>query len=1051
MAGGRPQPSSKTMNSSLQKALLVSMLAMGGAISTLGQVAPVNSGGYDWDDHCIDPNSTSSTTSTYTANFGTYLLEDSMFCAGLGISGMDSYYKTCNPSDVAGNIAVNVAGRVGFANGPFGSIQDDFRLANGDSAVNMDNGATFNYAMNTLTDPTLDENEPYTFTYDGGGLCTSGNGWSFADITTAPSTTGTVTQNCFSSGTLVSFIEGTSNRYARVEYLNSNIDGILYVDLIGDAARLTWELTNTATSSNYIGLYFSQWPYIVGGYSGNNYENIADNSTFFYGAPNTQGWVTPNNNYEPYVYVPASVPIREETRLVRSKSPSTFPAYVDITGGLPSGLNGATTSNVPVSPQQAPGMELVLSPTTNVEDANGQSDMTPVDEFVIGDVVNTLAGFGSVTAPKVNDVIVPDVEPGGEVQTFDGETFVGEPSLSYTEKWYPSLVQPGATRTIISYYRSIWGDSNYSSGYAAVVDTPKAFTVNGQAPQNFNYPPNAVTPAGVPYLPIQVNVDNTGPFGVEYDETPMTDVQVTLQLPQGLSDAYNPGNTTLINYISNIQPKAIGTTTFYITADPTVQGSVQYTVTITPTPGVQKQITGFINMGATANLLIAQGANLVTIPYNLNTPTWEKALGLTQNVDFEAFQWDPIAQEYEPSTGPQRGVGTWIVSNANQGNVAIQGNPTTPTDEFPPATGLTNLVTLQTGWNLIANPYNYSFPLGQLIGIPVGTDSVFNYDGLVSGNVIQGSFAYYDPTQQQYDYLGADTDRLIPNYGYWVYATQPVALEFPPIYDLFVRQADQTAPFLQRYNNWRLQLSSHQNRVADANDYAGFTTLTKAASSLKIRKAPSAPYAGAVRSYITEIGQQVGEGTGQKKGDPGQYQTSMHTAFGRQVFNYNVFTSAGGATTVSWPNLAQMPTNLQVMVTDMTARRTINARTESGYSFLGQPSTIRTFQVAITPLGTVRESIGQVNTVVRNVGDTRQMGISFSSSTRGGATITVYQGSKQVGTIISNMSLASGMNSLTWPMILNTGRLAPSGKYTLSIVATGEGGDTTTKLVNFTL
>jgi hypothetical protein len=1055
------------MNSSLQKALLISMLAVGGAVSALGQYPNVTSGGYNWDDNCIDPTN----VHPYSTNFLTFQLADAMWMAGVGVQGTASYTAACNPAGT-NTISVNVDGRVGFANGPFGSIQDDYRIANGDPNVNMDNGATFNYAMNSITDPVYGfvwfppgsnnvglqaTSVPYTFTYDNIGwdlpapgqeqACTSGSGWSFFDITTASSATtqtSLMKQVAF-GGTPISYWEGVSNRYARVEYLLNGVDALLYVDLLGDTSRFYWQLTNTGGAS-YIGLFYSQWPYITSGYSGNNYGNFQGNTQPIGGQPIPQTWTTREGVDQVYITLPGQAPVRLEERLTRQSNPSSFPSYFNITGALNPEFNpDATTEQL--NPLTGPGYQVVLGPTPDVSNSQGQSDITPVDEIEFGDAVNMTAGLAAnVNNPQVRDILIPDTEPG-----FD---------LVWTEKWYPALVQPGATRTIISYYRSIWGDSDYSDGYAAVVDTPKEFSVysgsptsleptdvNGNpttSPIDFDYPINDTGKV----LPLQVNIDNTGPFGIATQETPMTNVQVTLQLPQGLSDA--SGNTRITNYISAIQPREVGSTTFYITADPHMQGPLQYTVTITPSLGATKQITGYINLGATANLRINQGANLVTIPYNLNNPSWEAALGLTQNTDFEAFNWDPTAQEYEPSTGPIRGQGTWIVAANNQGYIALNGNPTTPTDEIPPATGLANPVVLQPGWNLIANPYNYPIPLGQLQGVPLHTSNVYTYDEMLANSVIEGSLAYYDPTQQQYTYIGADTDQLLPNYGYWVYSTQAVAIEFPPIYNLFIRAADQKPPFKQRYNNWRFQMSTVQGSVSDANDYVGFTTNTQNAT-LRVRKAPSAPYSGAVRSFVTDTGQQIGEGSGQKRGDPGQYATIMHTGYGRQTYNYNVYTAAAGATTLSWPNLAQLPDNLAVSIKDTVTGQTINPRSVNGYSFLSKAQTTRTFTVSITPLGTTRESVSNVTTIVRTVGNTKAMPISFTAGVRGGATLTVYQGSKLVGTVVNDMNINAGLNSVTWDMVLSNGRLAGSGHYTLSIQATGEGGDTATKLVNFNL
>lgn len=1002
------------------------MLAVGGCVSAIGQIN-VSPGGLNWDQHCIDPNQTNP-FNAYSNDFATFLLQTPLWTGSAGISGTVAY-KTCTGlAPQGGNVPVR--GRIGFANGPQGSIQDDFRLQYGATDVNPDNGATFNYAMNSF--PIFDPAGAI------GVGATSGSGFSFADVVSQPITGGAWKQTFFGNAAFYEWFTGSSNRYFYIRGAQGTVDALLVMDIIGDASRCTWELTNNGTVAINLGLYFSQWTWISGGYPynpGANYAGIEGNTTFRQGdaAPDffPMGWFTPPpaNGYQTYAAVPGQVPIQLETRYKNSATDPTqrVPAYVNFTGGL------ATSSADPLaSPLIGPGFEVVNAPIQDVEDQNGQSDQTPVDEFVIGDPVNALAGVGdAVGNPTVRDVLVPDVEP----------VF-----MTYTQKWYPTRVNPGQTRTIVSYYRSIWGDSDYSNGYSVVVDTPKTISVNKVTPTNFNYPPLALTSSGVPFLPVRVNVDNTGAFGTVYKSVQMSNVKVTLQLGQGLYDANNPGNQTLISYIPTIAPVEMKFADFQITADPDVQGPVPYTVTVTPDVGVQKTITGFINLGATARLYLTQGANLVTSPWTSSTPTWQALLGLNPETDYQAFTWDASRGEYVIQTGPQRGYGTWIVSTANHGYLPLSGNPTTPADEFPPNTGL-GTIQLQQGWNLVANPYNYSFPLGQLIGVAQGSSTVYTYDQLVLQGFFDGSFAYYDPTQQSYNFIQSDTARMLPNFGYWVYCQTPLTLQFPPIYDLFVRKAEEPRVFKQRYNNWRLQLGASQSGAADLFSYAGFTTNT-AWNGLLVRKPPISPYKGALRAYLTNVGSSKGNGRGFAGSAGSQYQQLMHTAYGKQSYSYTVFTNQAGATSIRWPNLSQIPDNLKVTVTDTVTGQSVDARKQSGYSYYSQATTSRNFQVTITPEGTEREAIGSVSTPVRNMGAIRQMSIVFNATTRGAANIYVYKGSQQVGTIVTDTDIVAGQNVVKWSLLLSNGQLAPSGTYTLDIVATGEGGDTTSKLVN---
>ena len=685
------------MNSSLKKALVASLLAVGGAVTAVGQ-------GWDFDSHCIDPNN----TAPYSNPFNAYELDTPWFAAGIGVTGTCTYkYCTLSTSTSA---SIATTGRLMFSSGSVGSIQDDLRIAavtdpttgalTGDPLTVPDNGERYGWAENTGTDPIAP-----TF-----GL-QSGAGWSFAEVKQ-----GTGSWLFGSDGFYEAFV-GASNRYMYVETNHSGIDIILTIDVLGDTCRTYYEMQNKTTTATTLGLWFAHYTELTGGTLLNTaipnpafpaadlpgdvgtYGTVNDNAEdileFFYGFEQGLGYLNSNGLYQPYILVPGLKPIETEMRFVSSTNPTEYPAYCDFSGGkLSDPLDGSFTQQRP--PGQAyGGLQFVNQPIADVEDSNGQSDQTPTDEFVIGDMENEINGIsGTNSNPTIPDRILVDAPLG------DG----GYPAdVVAVQKWYPTAVPANSVRDIISYYRNIWGDSNYADGYTAVVDTPKSLGTSATNPAQLD--PNPFT--------IQVDIDNTGGFGQIYKEVDMSNVQVILQLPQGLSQVGNPANQTLTGYINSVPYKSFATLQFQVQADPTVSGILPYTVTINPNPGAQKTITGTINVALTPVMLIRQGANLVTCPWNLENTTWESVLSpLQAELDYTAFSWDPTQQAYIISTTPERGEGTWIVSNSDHGVVALGGNPTTPTDEFPPSHGAPN-INLAPGWNLIGNPYNFAFPMAH--------------------------------------------------------------------------------------------------------------------------------------------------------------------------------------------------------------------------------------------------------------------------------------------------------------------------------------------------
>jgi hypothetical protein len=1010
------------MNSSLQKALVASMLLVGGAVSAIGQ-------GFDYDPNCQDLNN----TAPYSTGYISYYLQTPLWCAGLGVTGT-STWNECVPGSTSGG-AVPVSGRFEFGPGSQGSIQDNLRVAAGEYDVSPDDLEDFQYGANHGQDP--------ADRFTGGEFVgsTSGSGWSFARIQVQGATDILFGGNAFS----VAYV-GISNRYFTATQISGKTTINLQVDIVGDCSRFAWSITNGDTKPASYGLEVGQWIVPVGGYL----QNISDLNFGQYGPVDNYGqdlgYINPQGDFQPYILLPGYKPLTADQAFIRSQSTTTFPAYADITGGeFNDDSNGNLTFPLTqkISPQLSGGEQIVNSPYQNVEDETGYSDQTPVDEFDVGDVEFLLDGDGLVTNPTFGNVLFSDAAFGQ--------------GASFAQKWYYAATPAGGTDTIISYYRSVWGDSNYFNGYAGVVDTPKTLAAD-LTTTAYNLNPN-------PFHVI-VDVDNTGVFGFNYQEARFGSTEVDLNLPQGMYPAGgNPTQTTMKQFISSINPVTIGSTDFLVQADPSLFGPYTYTVVIKPpAPIASKTIQGTINVAATPRIKLNQGANLITEPWNFPTnASWDAVLNLAAESGFQSYTWDPLVQEYILQSNPARGIGTWIVAN-NPPTVPFNlgSTPLLPTDEFPPALGAPS-VTLQPGWNLVGNPYNYSFPLGQLVGVLSGSTEF--YSTLVANGTIDGSFAYYDPSAQTYSFLGLPTDELLPNYGYWVYASTTLQLSFPPVFDLFDR-VHVNNTFTNYVDHWKLQLSASATGCQDLNNFVGVDTIPGEAAKLLSRKPPIAATSSArpdaIRAFLTtgaagysgNRSTAVGEGVVQKGSARTifpEYAQMVYNTPGKDVFNFNVFPTISGNVTVSWPNLSSLPKNLSVQIKDVKTNQVVDARSVTKLTVSASALVTRTFQVTITPEGTIREAISGVTTLVQKVGPTKKMIIGFTSSSEGVASLYVYQNGKAIATIATDQMIALGKNSSVWNLALANGQGIKPGTYTLAIVATGDGGDTTTKYQSITL
>src|SRR5690606_12931174 len=84
-------------------------------------------------------------------------------------------------------------------------------------------------------------------------------------------------------------------------------------------------------------------------------------------------------------------------------------------------------------------------------------------------------------------------------------------------------------------------------------------------------------------------------------EVALSNVALTINLPDGLSLV--PGENATKN-IGSIAPNAIANTQWQVQSDGETFGKLAYTITVSPTPGPVKVITGTINIAATPRMEI---------------------------------------------------------------------------------------------------------------------------------------------------------------------------------------------------------------------------------------------------------------------------------------------------------------------------------------------------------------------------------------------------------------------------------------------------------------
>lgn len=906
-------------------------------------------GGASFDPSCWPPMSTTGPSTDYLVY---KLTDDVPFIAGpqtnnflfgvtVGVGGTDTYGNLC----VAPNGATfNSSGRFGFTVGSVGSIQttaDDFLRINFGMPYMV--GGSIGYTM--LIQQNADGTNQQKIRFGGGGI-------------------------------RLAFV-GASDRYCITETEAGDFTIRLQTDVIGDAARMSYRLTNNATEIRRAGLWMGS-------------EIVLTDQNGFSGIPG-------------YVFAPGFRPFTVPKRFRRGADGTTLDAEGVQVLPMPN------TMSFGINQELAYGLQVLTTPGTS--NGRATSDQTPSDEIAIGNSDFGAADNGLIGNFTNNGATMPD-------QLISPDVIVTD--WAFLQKWNPEIVAAGASRTINAYYKTTWGVADYAAPFAVVADAPPVITTAaGDA--------NTLTPN--PYT-FRVYVDNTRGYSTIDREFTLTNVRVELNLPPGMSDAADASRTKITRVINQILPRNIGFVDFQVQVSDEANGILPYTVKVDSATGASKTLTGSINVATTPRLGLPATANLVGSPWTYQVTNWETILGLQVNQDFQAFTYDPAQREYVIQTGPQRGRGTWLVFGQPQGTVVLGGSPTTPADTTTGAAPQT----LQSGWNLIANPYNFAVPLGQLSGISAADPgNVLTFQELVNASFVSGSLAYWDNTSPtpEYKYVSNATDLILPNKGYWLFVNtqQQLTLSFPPVFEPFLPSG--AAVQSNSAKSWKLQLSARTDKMVDAQNFVGIAASAAAAEKATAYEAPIAPLDGAISLSIRQ----------EKGGKVEKLAQSLVEKVAKQSWNVEVYTKEAGPVTVTWPNLAGVPRNVQFRITDKATGRSTNLRRASGYTFQAESRTTRQFTVEMEPGAAARPVIGMVTAVRSSKLANAPLNITYTLSSEATTTVRILSGGREISTVVRARADKTGQNSIVWNLRDGANRAVAPGPYTVEITAESADGE----------
>ncbi|MCE9557891.1 MAG: hypothetical protein K8R88_02970 [Armatimonadetes bacterium] len=951
------------------------------------QVAHSQGGGAGWAFECIDP----ANTAPYSDDYATSFIGDGFMGVSFGVSGTVTFGGATGPCYAPNARTLNAAGRFAFFNPGTGSEQSDF-----------DDNLFF--TMGAPRDPVGDYTYVRVIRFDPAAAATTAD-----DAKTF----------LFGAGLRGHYV-GLSNRYFIAIDEDGGCRADLRVDVIADAARLRWNLTNTGTTNLTTGIKFacSPWMRAEQPYTDPLTGITQPGNQVFTGLRGATTQVKSSSDaipYSGYLHTPETRPVREGRNWLSTDI--GFPSYVSFMFGqtLPYGLR---VDNLP---------------------NDSVPDQTPVSQFIIDDW-NFLVQDNNISARLFNDPNSGDPVLNPGAPAIKARSDVGMGSVSFVQTFQPQTIPPNAgsasTATIIHYVRTTWSNSSYAttagdnpSAYSAMVDSP--FLIAND-PTTGDLAPNP--------MQIKAYVEN---YLAELDqEITLKNIKVSISLPADSGLTLLAGES-VTKTIQTIAPGATSNVSWQVATDGTALGEIPYTVTFEPTPGPKKVLTGKIVIAANPTIRIGEGANLVSFPWAFNDTSLDAILGLVGGQDYVAYKWNPDVGEYVPATTAERGQAIWIVPVSDQAYITLNGAK--PVADNTTGGAVTNL---RPGWNQIGNPYSYPLPVSQLVAFAEDNPSKsLTWAELVASQLVSPSLAYWqrdpaDPTSGSYSFTQTNSDLILPNRGYWIYVSSftPIRLSWPPVFAPGLPGSDRGArstPWQQTDKKWRLNLVARTEAGMDSGNFIGIAPSKAEATNLRIYEPPRSPKSSVEMSILEDV-----------NGKPTRLAQSLTEAVTRKEWKMSVRAGQAGDVTVTWPNMNSIPRNVKLQIVDTTTNTTRDMRFVSSYTFRADQAGTREFKVQMEPSVATKAVIGNV-IIARPSKDPRApFTINYSLSSAANTTIRVLGGAgKEVYTVTRGRADRVGENTATWTMRDNANRAVAPGVYQVEIVAETNTGERVRKIV----
>jgi hypothetical protein len=581
--------------------------------------------------------------------------------------------------------------------------------------------------------------------------------------------------------------------------------------------------------------------------------------------------------------------------------------------------------------------------------------------------------------------------PGGEVQvnidgTWYAMTKVGA-GTNYVEGVTYQLKRRLSEGTHTFQFRT---QDQYDAAETAVLSGP---TVNKATI-------TLTAPSGTAALGQTVTLN--GQLTLSGSATVNASVQVVISPPVGAGEVKNVNTASDGSFSVQFTPSTTGTWSAYASW----AGNNEYDgVNSTP---VTIQVQG-------ATFTIQPGISMISIPLIPPSSDPDFLFGFDTSA-INLIRWQPLQNRYVSggSVVAQAGAGYWVraISAVNVSPVGTLADQTQPFS-----------IQLAQGWNMIGSVYLQPTLLGAAQVRVAG--QVMTLAEAARKGLVRDYAWRYDPVARAYKMVSAG-ENLQPFVGYWIRALVDAELILNPPGSRSAGGTQIGRSAKMSDGDWVVQLVARAGEATDSDNYIGVSS-----DSLQVEK--PAPLENYVHVQLLSPESNAPLAVDVRR-----------SASAKQVYTFEVLTDMPNTpVTLSWPNLAKISRNVEMVLVDVDANVRRVMTTLPSYTYnSGVNGGTRRFQIIVQPRVRTAAMISNVRVAqTRAAGGTRVQ-ISYALSTDASVAVQITDATGKPVRALQAGQSGRGVNNITWDGRNSAGVAVPAGAYMVRITATTEDGQT---------